>query len=515
MLGIVTLASLQNLNYAMLQRDYTTRAPQQTITQDSTRNYRQVSPLAFRGNAMNINLSSVPYKQEFIMPTANKSEFKTFDEVVAKYEPAMKSVIENFATRAGKQKQFLNWVGLPAAQMKKGETGVSHLDQIYSQAEILKKNADNERPLVVLGIGGSKHTAEFLLNMANVEKGKVIFYSDIDPVSYESFKKELGGDVRNANYLVVSKSGTTFETKDGFTRVENELVKKYMEEGYDEQVAKNMAEKHFAICTDANATDKNLRGQIGSQNGIGNGYIKELFIHDDVGGRYSMFDDSGMFALAYAGVPQETTERILKGAISANEKSINPENVKNNDAAKSAIFNVFSRANGYNMIGQQYYGKIFEGGGENWAKQLYLESLKDFDYTVGKAPDSMHYATEGQFSPNNRDKYNTVMTIMNQDISKNYKRYTNAIAATYSETTPTKLEIIDVEGDKLKPEAIGEYIQTKMLETVYMGMLRREVEAAGSNAKIEQLPEILQPSVETYKNKFKAGSEFELTPGGN
>ena len=44
-------------------------------------------------------------------------------------------------------------------------------------------------------------------------------------------------------------------------------------------------------------------------------------------------------------------------------------------------------------------------------------SLKDFDFAVGKAPDSMHYATEGQFSPENRDKYNTVMTMMNQDIS--------------------------------------------------------------------------------------------------
>ncbi len=515
MLGIVTLASLSQPNYAMLQRNYTTRAPQQVLKQDSTRNYAQVSPLAFRGNAMNIKLSSVPYKQEFIMPVANKSEFKTFDEVVAKYEPAMKNVIEDFNLRAGKEKQFLNWVGLPAAQMAKGEDGVSHLDQIYSQAEILGKNADEKRPLVVLGIGGSKHTAEFLLKMANVEPNKVLFYSDIDPISYESFKKELGGDVRNANYLVVSKSGTTFETKDGFVRVENELVQKYIEEGYDEQIAKNMAEKHFAICTDKTPTEKNLRGQIGSQNGIGNGYIKELFIHDDVGGRFSMFDDPGMFALAYAGVPQEITERILGGAVAANEKSTNPENVKDNEAAKSAIFNVFSRANGYNMIGQQYYGKIFEGGGENWAKQLYLESLKDFDFTIGKAPDSMHYATEGQFSPNNRDKYNTVMTIMNQDISNNYKRYTNAIAATYSETTPTKLEIIDVEGDKLKPESIGEYIQTKHLETVYMGMLRREVEKSGSNTEIEQLPEILQPSVETYKNKFKAGSEFELTPGGN
>ena len=105
------------------------------------------------------------------------------------------------------------------------------------------------------------------------------------------------------------------------------------------------------------------------------------------------------------------------------------------------------------------------------------------------------------------------MTVMNQNISQNYKRYTDAIAATYSETTPTKLEILEVEKNGIKPETIGEYIQTKHFETVYMGMLRREVENAGSNNSIEQLPEILQPAVETYKNKFKPGSPFELSPG--
>ena len=136
---------------------------------------------------------------------------------------------------------------------------------------------------------------------------------------------------------------------------------------------------------------------------------------------------------------------------------------------------------------------------------------KDFDYVVGKAPDSMHYATEGHFSPQNRDKYNTVMTIMNPEISDNYNKYTSAIAETYAETTPVKIEILEVEDNAIKPEAIGEYIQTKHFETVYMGILRRLTSAGSVSPK--QLPEILQPSVETYKNKFKPGSPYELSPG--
>lgn len=471
--------------------------------------YNLVSPLSFKG-----------YRQEFKMPQQNDTKYNSFDEVVAKYEPKMKNVITDFNERKDKDGQFLKWVELPANQLKVNENGTSHLDEIYSQAQILKsrKNPDgSDRPLVVLGIGGSKHTAEFLLNMnGEGNKGKVMFYSDIDPVSYNNFVAEIDGSLKNLNFLVASKSGTTFETADGFKRFENALIEEYKNDGLSDEDARLKAQEHFAICTDAKATDKNLRGKIGSKNGENNNYIKELYIHDDVGGRFSMFDDAGLFTIAYAGVPEDTAARILKAAALTSERMTNPDNIKDNNAAKSAIYNVFSRENGYKPIQQQYFGRIFEGGGENWAKQLYLESLKDFDFMIGKAPDSMHYGTEGQYSPQNRKSYNTVMTIMDPSISSNYMTYTKAIAQTYNETTPLKMEILGVEGNRIKPEAIGEYIQTKHFETVYMGMLRREVSTSllkNRAIKSDKLPEVVQPSVETYKNKFKQG-EYKLNVGG-
>lgn len=457
------------------------------------------------------NTQTNGYKQEFELPQENPTKFKNFDEVFSNYEANMKTVINDFDRRKDKDGEFLKWAQLPEAQLKKNSDGKSHLDEIYSQASSLKsrKNPNGtERPLVVLGIGGSKHTVEFLLNMnGEGNKGKIHFYSDIDPVSYSNFLKETGKNVKEMNFLVASKSGTTFETADGFKRFENALIDEYKKDGLSEEDAKVKAQEHFAICTDKKANDKNLRGKIGDKNGENNKYIKELYIHDDVGGRFSMFDDAGLFALAYADVKQDTTQKILKSAAKTTEKLTNPDDLKNNSAAKSAMYNVFSRENGYKSIQQQYFGKLFEGGGENWAKQLYLESLKDFDFAVGKAPDSMHYATEGHFSPENRKNYNTVMTIMDPSISSNYRTYTKAIAKTYNETTPLKVEILEVEGDKIKPEAIGEYIQSKHFETAYTGMLRRKI----AQDK-EKLPEVLQPSVETYKNKFKSG-EYKLNPG--
>lgn len=448
-------------------------------------------------------------QQEFRMP-ANKGDFSN---VINEYSPYMKSVLSDFAQRIGKKGQFLNWVELPANQLRKNKFGITHLDEVIAQSDLLKSRTNSDgtiRPLVVLGIGGSKHTAEFLSAMSGVgTKGKLHFYSDIDPISFKNFLDSNGGKASDLNFLVVSKSGTTFETADAFKRFENQLINEYKKSGMTKEQAILKAQEHFAICTDMNATAKNMRGKIGSVNGQDNGYIKELYVHDDVGGRFSMFDDPSLFAISYAGVPKRNITRILNSADRVNKMCLS-DDLASNPAAKSAIFNTYSRDNGFGLVQHNYYGGIFELGAENWTKQLYLESLKDFDYAVGKACDSMHYATEGHFSPNNRSKYNTVMTIMDTKISDNYKKYTGALAATYNETTPLTIETLKVEKGAISPEAIGEFIQKSHFQTVYEGMLRRSVKSESTS---DILPEVLQPSVEAYKNKFKQGSPFELNPG--
>ena len=435
-----------------------------------------------------VQVISQDYSEELFLP--KKDDFMKFYTQNSKQ---MKNILTDFNMRKARTEQYLKWVDLPETQLK------GHLDEIYYQATKLKSRKNlKDRPLVVLGIGGSKHTAEFLLNMAGKgNQGLVYFYSDIDPVSYNNFLKSTKSNVEDLNFLVVTKSGTTFETKDAFVRFENDLIKYYQDQGLTPKAAKAAAQRHFAICTDKEATEKNLRKQI--QNNPH--YIQDLYIHDGVGGRYSMFDDAGLFVLAYAGVPYEYTQRILKGAKEISYKFIDPEDLQNNTAMKNAMFNLYVRQKGYKMLYQQYFGKIFEQGGENWAKQLYLESLKDFDFTTSKAPDSMHYATEGLYAPENRSKYYVVMTVLNPNISENYKNYVSAIKDTYREQNPVVVEELEVEGDALKPEAIGKFIQTKHFETVFMGCLRRSF--AKDKEVYLHYPEVGQYNVEAYKNKFK------------
>ena len=215
-----------------------------------------------------------------------------------------------------------------------------------------------------------------------------------------------------------------------------------------------------------------------------------------------------MFAIAYAGVPKDKAVRILKSADEMSKKWLSPK-LAENPAMRSAIFSRFAEDFGYVLKQQQYFGRIFEGGGENWIKQLYLESLKDFNFNATKAPDSMHYASEGFFFSQNRDKYHVVMTVLSPAISKNYEKYISAILKSYAEKVPVEMEILDVENGAIKPESIGSYVQAKHFETVFLGMLRR----SELLPKSEKLPEVFQSNVEVYKNKFKPNSPYELAPG--
>lgn len=445
---------------------------------------REEKPAVERVQPMNDNY----VRNIYTMKNNNFSKYYTENQEYAK------TVLRDFNSRKDQEEQYLKWVSLPSEQLN------GHFQSIYFQANKLKdRKGKVTRPLVVLGIGGSKHTAEFLLNMAGKgNQGLVYFYSDIDPISYENFIKSTKTGVENLNFLVVSKSGTTFETQDAFKRFEKDLIKYYQSTGLTYRQAKTAAQKHFAICTNRTPSNGNLREKIQDNDN----YIKNLYIHDGVGGRYSMFDDAGLFVLSYAGVPFEYTERILKAANKVSIDSTDMHRINNNVAMQNAMFNVYAREKGHKIIYQQYFGSMFENAGENWAKQLYLESLKDFDFVVSKAPDSMHYAAEGLYNPSNRKKYYAVMTTFDPSISFNYQKYVSAIKDTYNEQNHVVVENLKTNGNALTPEAIGEYVQTKHFETVFMGCLRRTVNKKHPATYI-QYPEVFQYNVELYKNKFK------------
>lgn len=441
----------------------------------------QMSPF---GNSHNANLK-------------NKPSFKANMGVTVKYfvdgdiftpaEKVAKEVLSDLSQRVGVKGQFLNWVHLPEEQLKR-------VDYIYDLVNQLKQKTGN-KVLSIFGIGGSKHPIEHLVNLSGLGEGNVKFYSDIDPLSFGKFKQGLPkASLKKSDYEVVSKSGVTFEVEDGYQQVEN-VLNKYA----------GSADKHFVAVTDANAEKSKLRRSSNEKN-----YLGELFVHDDVGGRYSALDDHGLFALAYAGMKKSDMIKMLEGASEMTKMALNPK-LQDNPAMQKGIFYADSVKNGINDFIHALFGRHFEGGTENWLKQFHGESLKDTRFSPMKCPDGMHYYAEAIFDP--RNKYNITATAFDAKKVPGFENYStyaeDIVVPSFAKVAPTSLELLRINKKGIAPETIGAWTQFKGFETIFKGMFRR---AFKGEAQPKVLDEVLQPSVEAYK-KSAFNGEHVLIPG--
>ena len=407
----------------------------------------------------------------------------------SKYSSMTEKFVNEFASRANQKGQFLNWVNLPQEQLKR-------LDEIYSLAQKLKQQT-NAKKLSVMGIGGSKHTVEHMLsiNGLNVNHDSIEFYSDVDSASLERFLYRLGNDVTSSNFMIASKSGSTFETKDGFLRVLDMLTEAYKAKGQSEDDAKKSAAKHFIAVTDANAEKSELRRTSNE-----NGWLGDLYIHDDVGGRFSAFDDHALFALAYAGMKKEDMAAMLKSAQEMSELSLNP-NLELNDALKEGIFWADAKMNGVEASVHQYMGAIFENT-VYWHAQMQNESVKDTLKQVAKVPDAMHHSAEAHFNPANKLVFALTVPVDNGVCKENADAYIGALAKSYEVTGATFIEHTATKGMGLTPEAAGAMTQLRAFATVYQEIVEKIVKGIDFP---EVLDSVLQPHVEFYKKNLKGG----------
>ena len=405
------------------------------------------------------------------------------------YSSKISEFVSEFSSRANKQGQFLNWVDLPSKQAQR-------IDDIYSMVLALK-NATGAKTLSVMGIGGSKHTVEHMLsiNGLNINRTDIEFYSDIDSSSWERFLYRLGGDVTSSNYLIASKSGSTFETKDGFLRILNRLIEAYKSQGKSEDEAKVLANKHFIAVTDANAEKSELRRTSNENNWIG-----DLFIHDDVGGRFSAFDDHALFTLAYAGMRKEDMLAMLNSAQTVSSESLSAD-LEINDALKEGIFWADAKSKGIDASVHQYMGAIFENT-VYWHAQMQNESVKDTLKQVAKVPDAMHHSAEAHFNPANKLVFALTVPVDKGECKENSESYIDALTKSYSVTGSLFVERVETKGMGLTPEAAGRLTQLRAFATVYQEIVTRIMNGSGFP---EVLDSVLQPHVEFYKKNLKGG----------
>ena len=407
----------------------------------------------------------------------------------SKYSSKVSDFVKEFSSRANVQGKFLNWVNLPSEQLKR-------LDEIYSLASSLKSQTGAAK-LSVLGIGGSKHTVEHMLgiNGLNLCGETILFYSDVDSISFARFLSKLGGDVLSSNYLVASKSGSTFETKDGFLRIQKMLQDAYIAQGKSSDEALKLASKHFIAVTDKNAEKSELR-----RTSIEQGWLGDLFIHDDVGGRFSAFDDHALFTLAFAGMKKEDMASMLRSAQEVSELSLTAD-LELNDALKEGIFWADAKLNGIEASVHQYMGSMFENT-IYWHAQMQNESVKDTLKQVAKVPDAMHHSAEAHFNPANKLVFALTVPVDKGVCKSNAEAYIGALSKSYEVTGAFFMESVETSEYGLTPEAAGALTQLRAYATCYQEI----VEAIMQNRALpEVLDSVLQPHVEFYKKNLKGG----------
>ncbi len=389
----------------------------------------------------------------------------------AQYEVSARKTVKDIKSRAGKEGQFLNWIGtLQNTQLK-------NIDSIYAMADEAKKGGFTD--IAVLGIGGSRHTTEAMMKMLGKDSN-VHFYSSVDPESFKRFTKGL--DLDKTKFLVVSKSGGTLETTTAY-----EAAKKLLQE----HTGKEDVSDRFIAMTDISSEKSQLR------RAVDRGEIQlSGLVHDDVGGRFSIFDDGTLFTMAYAGVPKEDTVKMLQASLKAQEEFLN-EDITQNNALQLAAFNVDSAGKEKTRHYVEYFSDAFSGI-TLWDKQLNNESLKaQISTETNIGPGYLHYNAEADLDEANTDSYYTFVYPTPAD------KTTNAVIKGVTTAYKAQHPVAEIELKDFSPESIAKFIELKHFETLYTGqMLRRsKMDVTPRN---EALPEVLQPNVEKYKKEVKA-----------
>lgn len=386
------------------------------------------------------------------------------------YKVLGKEAVEEIKARKGKSGQFLNWIGVLQ------ENQIKNIDTLYALYEKAKKGGFSD--LAILGIGGSRHTTESMVKMLGVDDN-IHFYSSVDPVSFERFAKRLNLD--KTLFLVVSKSGGTLETTTAYNAAKA-LMQKHLN--------KEDVSDRFVAMTDASSEKSALRRLVDKGDLMGSGYV-----HDDVGGRFSIFDDATLFTLFWANYTKEDVIGLLNSSLEAQQIYLN-EDINKNPALQMAAFNVDSRLNGNTKHFVEYFGDAFMGT-TLWEKQLKNESLKariSTDTNVG--PGYLHYNAEADLDVNNKDSFFTFVYAKTED------KTTNAVLVgvinAYSNMHP--VSIVEINGFDLK--TLAQLIELKHFETLYTGNILRRKENDVTSMDVA-MPEVLQPNVEIYKKEVK------------
>lgn len=374
------------------------------------------------------------------------------------------------------------------------------LNHVKALAE--KKKALRPEYLVLVGIGGSNlgtmAVQEAVTGKFHNEREKIkVLYADtVDSDLLDDMLKVIEPTLKRGRNIVlnaVSKSGGTTETIANF-EVLLKVLRKHRKD----------YEKYVVVTTD--------EGSRFHDHAVKKGF-DVLTIPDKVGGRYSVFSPVGLFPLALLGI---RTEGLLRGAEHMRRECLKP--FSKNPAAKSAATIYAHRRR--NICDLFLFSSDLESVGR-WYRQLMGESIgKEFSRkgkrvntgitpTVSIGSTDLHSMVQ-LFLGGPQDKLVTFVRLeKNKSKVKipRMKEYDNLVENIQGRPLKEVMEAI-LEGtleafrkgkrpfmeivlpDKSE-ESIGQLLQLKMMEMMYLGFLM-------------DVNPFDQPNVEAYKKETRS-----------
>lgn len=382
--------------------------------------------------------------------------------------------------------------------------------KIKNLIEIKKKL--NPKYIIVIGIGGSNlgtlAIQEALLGKYyNLKDSNIkIFYADtVDSDQLNDIIDIIEPALKKGEKILInciSKSGGTTETISNF-EIFIDIIKKYIKE----------YKKYIIVTTDEDSKFWRFAKEKG---------FDVLGIPKNVGGRYSIFSSVSLFPLGLIGL---NIDKILEGALAMRDICLSLD-IDKNIASRSACYIYKYYKMGFNIHDLFLFSPDFESIGK-WYRQLIGESIgKEYNKdnkqifcgitpTVSIGSTDLHsmaqlylggpydkFTTFIRINKNkstlklpNFDEYSTLVNnIQQKKISEIMDAIFYGTKKSYKNGKRPFLEIVFP--DKYE-SSIGQFLQYKMIEIMYLGFLLN-------------VNPFDQPNVEDYKNETKSVLEKNI-----
>lgn len=424
------------------------------------------------------------------------SETTTYDESqLAQVATVLEPYIEKLAVVAhdGDYTDPASSINLP--------TDATLREQV--QKLVTKKASNALRYVFVVGIGGSSLGTKAVYEALSVssiigETPTLLFVESINAATLQYYQDHIIPSMKSADeYLVlsISKSGGTTETL-----LNTEILLAALAEKLGAVAARTV------VVSDAESAYQEASTKAG---------MDSLEIPAQVGGRYSVLSAVGLLPLALAGID---IADLQAGALAMRERCLNTT-VSENPAALSAACLATAYSDGYGIHDTFVFASELESLGK-WYRQLLGESIgkqhtvdgeevnRGITPTVSVGSTDLH--SVGQlYLGGPRDKITSFVSVQRSvaEYTVPEERYFPQVVEMIADKTSKDVEEAILQGvqiayqkrglpfmqlqlEELSAHELGQFLQFKMLETMYLGQLLR-------------VNPFDQPNVEMYKTETK------------